>query len=456
MRNQKRFGTCLAVLAAVSVLGATVYGIGNMEGEPEIANPLAQDSGSDLKSGFTLDNASVNVADEISSIPVQDEATLDDGLPNVSKVAEDVMPAIVAITKTSMKEISFMGRRWQEQASSAGSGIIVAKTEDELLIATNNHVVEDADELTVCFSVGAEDEEDLLAPALVKGTDVSTDLAVIAVDLDDISEDVAGKIGIVQLGDSGSLKLGQWVVAIGNALGLGQSVTSGVISALNCERIAETSNGRETFSLIMTDAAINFGNSGGALLDMNGRLVGINSGRTVVNDAENMGYAIPIDDAKPIIEELMNQTTRAKVDEDKSGVLDVYVRDVSTEAQELYHVPVGAQVYGFYGDAAAEKAGLEEYDIITKLDGVKVSSREQLIDRLRYYEAGEKVTVTVYRFEEQGYVEKEYEVTLDKKADQMEYLDDQQDADNSAEDYDEYDDRQSGLSISELFGNFGF
>ncbi len=466
MKNQKRIGTCIAVFAAVSVLGATVYGIGNIDEKPQIADRITLEGPETMNESVSLSAA--EVGDQIEEIPVQEEASMDDGLPNVAKVAEDVMPAIVAITNKTVEEISFMGRSWQQEATGAGSGIIVAKTDDELLIATNNHVVENADELTVCFSVDAEDDDDLLAPALIKGTDVSTDLAVIAVKLEDIDEDVAGKIGIVQLGDSDSLKLGQWVVAIGNALGLGQSVTSGVVSALNCERMVETSNGNVTFHLIMTDAAINFGNSGGALLDMNGRLVGINSGRTVANEAENMGYAIPINSAKPIIEELMNQTTRAKVAEEKAGALGVSVRNVSAEAQELYHVPAGAQIYEFYSDSAAKKAGLEENDIITKLDDTKITSRDQLIDRVLCYEAGEKVTVTVVRFEENGYVEKEFEVTLGKRSDLENSInsgyssydsDDGTSDDNGYDGYDSYDgygSGQGGLSIRDLFGGFDF
>ncbi len=459
MKNQKRIGTCIAVLAAVSVLGATVYGIGNIDEKPEMTDQVTLDNAVDLDSGVKLESAAAEVADAIEEIPAQDEASLVDGLPNVTKVATDVMPAIVAITNKTMTEISFMGRSWQQEATGAGSGIIVAKTADELLIATNNHVVEDADELTVCFSVDAEDEDDLLAPALIKGTDVSTDLAVIAVKLKDISQDVVDKIGIVQLGDSDSLQLGQWVVAIGNALGLGQSVTSGVVSALDCERVAETSNGYETFHLIMTDAAINSGNSGGALLDMSGRLVGINSGRSVAYDAENMGYAIPINAAKPIIEELMNQTTRERVDEEKSGVLGVYVRDVTSEAQELYHVPAGAQVYGFYGDSSAEDAGIQEYDIITKIDDVKINSRDQLINRMYYYEAGETVTVTLMRFEESsGYVEKQYQVKLGKRSDIEKSIQDQEEDDDYDDNYNSYGNNGNGngLSINDLFGSFGF
>ena len=249
------------------------------------------------------------------------------------------MPAIVAITNQGIEEVNFFGRSYQQETTSGGSGIIVGKNDDELLIATNNHVVEDSEELTVCFSVDVEDDEDgekTLAPALVKGTDSSMDLAVIAVKLEDIDDEVADKIGIIQLGDSDEVQVGEWAVAIGNALGYGQSVTAGIISALDREVSVSTSSGTVTNNMIQTDAAINFGNSGGALLDMEGRLIGINSAKAAVDGVEGMGYAIPINTAKPIIEDLMNQTTRTKADEDKAGALGITVAaDVDDDVKEF-------------------------------------------------------------------------------------------------------------------------
>lgn len=470
MTNKKRFGTGIAILAAAGLLGATVYGIGELDTEQDKTERVTLDSSIDLSSQNALDATALSaVADEIEEIPVQEDTS--DGLPNVKKVAKEVMPAIVAITNVGKEEINFLGRRYERDSSSTASGIIVGKNDDELLIATNNHVVEGAEELTVCFTVkldGEDEDEDedeieekKLVSALVKGTDPSSDLAVVAVELDDIDEEVAKKIGIVQLGDSDSMEIGDWTVAIGNALGYGQSVTAGIISALDREVTVETSDGYVTNNMIQTDAAINFGNSGGALLDMNGRLIGINSAKAAVSGVEGMGYAIPINTALPIIEDLMNQTTRSKVEEDKSGALGVNVRDVTEEAQQLYRIPAGAQVYGFPNrNSAAAKAGIEVGDIITKLDQTKITSRSQLIDRLEYYEAGETVTVTYVHFEENGgYVEKECEVKLGKRSELLTASDDSSDRgseDEEEEDYSTDEGYNGRYGLEDFFYNFGF
>ncbi len=451
MRNHKRFGIFAAVLTTACVLGVTAYGFGNTEKEERDPERITLDSAINLNGDAMLDETSLL---ETETTDVQETAV--QGLPNVQKVAKDVMPAIVAITQVGTKDMNYFGRVYEVETEGSGSGIIVAKSDDELLIATNNHVVADSKELTVCFSVDVdeEDEDKLLAPALIKGTDSSMDLAVVAVKLEDIDKEILDKIAIVQLGDSDSMQVGEWVVAIGNAMGYGQSVTAGVVSALNREVTVDTGSGIVTNNMIQTDAAINFGNSGGALLDMNGRLVGINSVKATVSYVEGMGYAIPINTAKPIIEDLMNETTRSKVDEDKAGALGIQVRDVSAEAQQLYNVPSGALVYGLTRDSAAEKAGVCEGDIITKLDKTNISTRKELIDRLQYYEAGETVLVTLLRFEEGGgYVEKQIEVTLGKKSDLLEQ--DQDDEDVPADD-DYYDDDSRGYGLEDFFEGFGF
>lgn len=337
-------------------------------------------------------------------------------LPDVKSIVKQTMPSIVAITSVSVERIRFMGREFEQQGESSGSGIIVAKTDDELLVATNNHVVDGAQDLTVCFSVDAEDEDDKLVSAKIKGTDSSLDLAVIAIDLDDISKDVLDKISVIKIGDSDAMEVGDWSVAIGNALGYGQSVTLGIISALDREVSLETDNGVISNNMIQTDAAINFGNSGGALLDMNGNLIGINSAKAAQSGVEGMGYAIPINTAKPIIEDLMNQTTREKVDDDKAGALGVRVTNVSEEARQIYNIPAGAYVYEVNEDGAADIAGLKQGDVITRLDSTAISSMNELLDRMTYYAAGESVDVTVQRMGSDGYEEKVITVTLEEKA----------------------------------------
>lgn len=463
MSMKKRIGTCAAALAAVGALGATVYGIGNMDSSQQ-ENRITLDSPADLKAETTLDTATAEAA-QIEEIPTQDSLDSSYGLPNVQKVAETAMPAIVAITNQGIEEVNFFGRSYQQETTSGGSGIIVGKNDDELLIATNNHVVEDSEELTVCFSVDVEDDEDgekTLAPALVKGTDSSMDLAVIAVKLEDIDDEVADKIGIIQLGDSDEVQVGEWAVAIGNALGYGQSVTAGIISALDREVSVSTSSGTVTNNMIQTDAAINFGNSGGALLDMEGRLIGINSAKAAVDGVEGMGYAIPINTAKPIIEDLMNQTTRTKVDQENAGALGITVMDIDDTTKELYHVPSGALVYELTDNSAAEEAGIETGDIITMLDETKISSRSDLLNRMQYYEAGETVTVTVQRFEDNGYQEKQFEVKLGKKSDLQATTNDSSNSgsdsqdDSSDDDLYYYNYNDDGYGIQDFFRGFGF
>ena len=336
-------------------------------------------------------------------------------MPDISAVAENVMPAIVAITNVGVETISYFGAEYQMDSESTGSGIIVGKNDTELLIATNQHVVESAEELTVCFS-GDADEDEKIVPAQVKGTDSTWDLAVIAVKLSDISEDVAGKIRIAQMGDSDEVQVGEYAVAIGNALGYGQSVTFGIISALDREISVSTNNGVVSNHMLQTDAAINFGNSGGALLNLKGELIGINSAKAAETGVEGMGYAIPVNTAQPIIEELMDQTTRVKVDADKAGALGLIPVDVS-EARQIYNIPTGAFVYQFTENSAAKEAGIREGDIIVKLDKTGISSKSELLDRMQYYEAGEEVAVTVKRNGDNGYEEKVIEVTLGSKAD---------------------------------------
>ncbi|MEY8428750.1 trypsin-like peptidase domain-containing protein [Lachnospiraceae bacterium 46-15] len=332
---------------------------------------------------------------------------------DITQVAKNAMPSIVAITNRGVEEVQgmFFGRTYQQQTESAGSGVIVSQNETELLIATNNHVVEGAQELSVCFTVETEEPEDAVVKAQTKGTDPSHDLAVIAVNLADIPEEVKSQIKVIPQGDSEALEMGQQVVAIGNALGYGQSLTVGYISALNREvTVDEVTN-----SMIQTDAAINFGNSGGALLNTAGELIGINSVKAAQAGVEGMGYAIPTNTAMPILNELMNRQTRTEVDASKMGYMGVTPRDVSEEAKEVYNMPAGAFVYEVEEGSPAEAAGIKKGDIITKLDGQTISSKDDLFDRMSYYEAGETIDVIVAAAEGGEYVERTVSVTLGER-----------------------------------------
>ena len=321
---------------------------------------------------------------------------------DVSAVAEAAMPSLVSITNMGEQEIQSFFGTYTQASESSGTGIIVGKNDDELLIATNNHVVEGSEQLNVCFI----DNE--IVSALVKGTDATNDLAVIAVSLSDIPEETLNKISIAQLGDSESLKIGEPVIAIGNALGYGQSVTTGVISALDREVTIENM----TSSLIQTDAAINPGNSGGALLNMQGQVIGINSAKLASSQVEGMGYAIPISTAEPIIDDLMNRKTRTTVDEDKRGYLDISGVDVTSDISKQMGIPTGAYVAAVVDGSAADKAGLKKGDVITKFDGSGVSSMTSLKELMSYYEAGETVDITFKRADNGEYTEQTVQITL--------------------------------------------
>lgn len=354
---------------------------------------------------------------------------------SVAEVAESAMPEVVAITSVSIQEIpSFFGIYGfspygtveQFSSESSGSGIIVGENEDELLIATNNHVVEGATTLSVCFIgddvANAEAETRDLASgdinvedavsAKIKGTDKGNDLAVVAVQKSDIPEDTRSEIKIASIGDSESLQVGEQVVAIGNALGYGQSVTSGWVSAL--DRSISSEDGTTT-GLIQTDAAINPGNSGGALLNMKGELIGINSAKYAADAVEGMGYAIPISTARPILEKLMNRQTRDKLDISEAGYLGISGGDLTTEAVQMFGVPAGAFVRDVDEGDAAERAGLQRGDVIVELDGQPVTGSDDLAEKLSYYAAGETVEMVIARAVNGEYVEQTMEVTLDAR-----------------------------------------
>ena len=341
-------------------------------------------------------------AQKVSSVNTSTEST-----NSVTQVAEAVMPSIVSITNQSVEEVQSMFRHGQTEtykSESSGSGIIIGENDTELLIVTNNHVVEGADTLTVCFT------DDSVVEAKIKGTDSANDLAVIAVEMADVSEETLNKIAVAALGSSDDLAIGEQVVAIGNALGYGQSVTTGIVSALNREIAADdmTSN-----TYVQTDAAINSGNSGGALVNMKGEVIGINTAKIAGDGVEGMGFAIPMSSAESIISGLMEQTTKEKVSEENQGSLGISGADVTSEVSEVYGMPEGVYVSAITGGSAAEEAGLQTGDIITHIDGSQITDISNLQSQLAYYAAGDKVTLTIQRkVDTSEYTEQTIEVTL--------------------------------------------
>lgn len=335
---------------------------------------------------------------------------------DVSSIVNDVMPSVVAITNMSVQEVqNFWGQTSQYQSESCGTGIIIAKTDNELLIVTNNHVIADNESLTVTF------DDDTSVDADVKGTDPEHDLAVIAVPLNQVSSETMEKIAVATLGDSTALQVGEPAIAIGNAMGYGQSVTTGVISAVNRESTTtdeQTGETEETgVKLIQTDAAINPGNSGGPLVNANGEVIGINSSKLASTTVEGMGYAIPISDVSDIIDNLMNQETKHKVSEEKKGYLGVTGYDVTEESAKKYNMPTGVYVAEIVKGGGAEEAGITKGNVITALNGTTVNSMEELQKELGYYESGKTVSVTIQVPENNGeWTEKTVDVKLGKSS----------------------------------------
>lgn len=324
---------------------------------------------------------------------------------DVTQVVEAVMPACVSITNNFTQTVQdFWGQTYSQDETASGSGIIIGENEQELLIVTNNHVVDSTEQLYVQFIDGETVE------AQVKGTDASADLAVVAVKLDTIANSTKQEICIARMGDSDSLKIGEPAIAIGNALGYGQSVTTGVISALN--RKIENSNSEEGTSLIQTDAAINPGNSGGALLNMRGEVIGINSNKIGGSSIEGMGYAIPISTARPIIEDLMERQTRTKYSEEERGYLGISCINVTSDLSENFSMPQGIFVAQVYSGTGAETAGLVRGNIVVAFDGVTVQNQEELTKQMQYYKAGESVEITIMVNSANGYQQKNVTVTL--------------------------------------------
>lgn len=364
---------------------------------------------------------------------------------DVSEIASEALPSIVSITTKSVQEVQnyfgmygmygYAPQQQEQEVEGSGSGIIVGKNDDELLIATNYHVVEGADTLSVAFTDGNAVE------ASVKGFDEERDLAVVSVSLDDVKDDTMDAISIAKIGSSDDLKVGEQVIAIGNALGYGQSVTTGIVSAKN--RRMDSDNNTVTdgsddssdgVNLIQTDAAINPGNSGGALLNMEGEVVGINSAKLASTEVEGMGYAIAISDVTDILQNLMNETSRDKLDDSEHGVLGIEGSSVSSEAVQMYGIPAGVFVKKVTEGGAADKAGLKANSVITEFNGKTVSSSDQLIEYLSYYEPDEEVELTVQVPHGTSYKEETVKVTLDENTDAGDSDDNDKDSKKSKKD----------------------
>lgn len=381
----------MSVSGLMSRIGSRQARVETQEETQEGTQEEAQDSSGEKKDQYSL---TVSQSDSV--------------VTGVTEVAANVMPSIVSVYNNYTSAVEFFGQTYSQEGVSTGSGIIVAETDTELLIVTNNHVVKNADSLSVQFI-----NEDT-AEAAIKGTDASNDLAVIAVKTEDLSQETRDAIAIATLGDSEALKIGEPAIAIGNALGYGQSVTVGYISALN-RQIEMDDNYTNTF--IQTDAAINPGNSGGALVNIKGEVIGINSNKIGGDTVEGMGFAIPVSRALPIIENLMNQTTKYTVAEEKQGTLGISGRDVTSDIASAYGMPQGVYIAKFVEGGAAENTDLHVGDIITAIGGSSVSSMVELKKQLTYYEAGSKVTVTVSRQNEKGeYESMDIDVTLGTRA----------------------------------------
>ena len=423
-RTAKKIGaiTLSAVLFG-GVAAGTFQGVNYLTGYTAEQTAQAEESAQSASVGSgSAGSPAQNGSASAGSQTLQTATASDSGEMSVADVADYVMPSIVSITNRSVQEVQnyfsmfgYYGMQPQAQETeSVGSGIIIGQNDSELLIATNNHVVEGADTLTVSFIDNQAYEANL------KGTDAENDLAVIAVPLTNISADTMAQIKPATLGSSDDLRVGEQVVAIGNALGYGQSVTTGIVSATNRTLTETSSDGRpvqSSASYIQTDAAINPGNSGGALVNMKGEVVGINSAKLASTEVEGMGYAIPVSRASSIISTLMNESTLTKVAENERGTLGITATTVPASVTEAYGIPTGVYVSEVTEGSGAQAAGLRRGDVITALDGRSVTDVSQLQELLQYYKAGQTVNLTVQSITDNAYAEKTVSLTLSGQAD---------------------------------------
>lgn len=390
MHSGVKWATCICMALVFGVLASATFQASNMVINKVTGNKNTASTGQQVNSIKVSTNTNSDVDSELADM------------------VESVMPSIVSITNLSVQQVQdFFGGVREYESQSSGSGIIIGENDTELLLVTNNHVVEGSSTLTVTFTDGESVE------AQIKGTDANIDLAIVSVELNKIEDSTKEAIKKATLGDSDALRVGEPAIAIGNALGYGQSVTDGIVSAK--EREVE---GFET-KLIQTDAAINPGNSGGALLNANGEVIGINTVKVNADAVEGMGYAIPISDVTEVINDLMNRQTRTKIDEEQRGTIGIVGTDVNAQSAEVYNMPEGVFISEVVEGGAAEKAGLTKGSIITKFDGTKIDSMETLKAQLEYYKAGETVEITVQVPEKNGeYKEETVEITLEKTAQQ--------------------------------------
>ena len=406
-RGKKNGGVAkkVAAVTAAAVLFGVVAG-GVMTGVNLVGSRLVGLYGNTVTAETAAQESSESVP-KTTTAQTSESATAVSSSTNIENIVEQAMPSVVAINDTmTVEQRNFFGMPQTYQATSSGSGIIVAQSDTELLIATNNHVVSGATDLEVTFT------DDTAVSAAIKGTDSASDLAIIAVQLSDIPTDTMNKIKVATMGDSDQLKVGQQVIAIGNALGYGQSVTVGYVSALN-RQITDENGIQHTY--IQTDAAINPGNSGGALLDLNGNVIGINAAKNASTEVEGMGFAIPSSTAKDILDNLMTKQTRIAVGEDAQGYLGIRVTNIDAATSQAYGMPVGVYVYQIMPEGAAANSDLKEKDIITKFDGQSITTAQELTDMLTYYEKGSEVTLTVQTLTNGAYVEHDVTVTLGDK-----------------------------------------
>ena len=419
-KKKKNFGRTIAKTVCIALVFGVVAGAAfqgtNFVGQKlfgdKVTAPVSQDASADT------------AAPEVGTVqPQTGNSGSEDSAASVSAIVKQCMPSLVAITNVSVKEVqNYWGFGWysqpqQQESTSTGTGIIIGQNDSELLIVTNNHVITGATNLSVVFSVDEGKDGTTPVEAQIKGSDATKDVGVIAVKLSDIPAETMSAIKTATIGDSSQMQVGDQVIAIGNALGYGQSVTKGIVSALDREVTLQNDDGSTISNkLIQTDAAINPGNSGGALLNMKGEVIGINEAKLSSNYVEGMGYAIPISDVEGIIGDLQNLQTRSEVDSEKMGYLGVTCQDVTSDIAQQYDMPEGVYLKSVVAGCAADKAGLKKRDILTRFDGMGVTTYDTLRDRLQYYEAGETVEVTVQSPENGSYVEKTVSLTLSTKA----------------------------------------
>ena len=419
-KKKKNFGRTIAKTVCIALVFGVVAGAAfqgtNFVGQKlfgdKVTAPVSQDASADT------------AAPEVGTVqPQTGNSGSEDSAASVSAIVKQCMPSLVAITNVSVKEVqNYWGFGWysqpqQQESTSTGTGIIIGQNDSELLIVSNNHVITGATNLSVVFSVDEGKDGTTPVEAQIKGSDATKDVGVIAVKLSDIPAETMSAIKTATIGDSSQMQVGDQVIAIGNALGYGQSVTKGIVSALDREVTLQNDDGSTISNkLIQTDAAINPGNSGGALLNMKGEVIGINEAKLSSNYVEGMGYAIPISDVEGIIGDLQNLQTRSEVDSEKMGYLGVTCQDVTSDIAQQYDMPEGVYLKSVVAGCAADKAGLKKGDILTRFDGMGVTTYDTLRDRLQYYEAGETVEVTVQSPENGSYVEKTVSLTLSTKA----------------------------------------